>query len=259
MISPQLVSIQVGEPREHGDSSTSKPSRRRWTTGFYKSSVAGPVAVGRENLAGDRQADLVSHGGMDKAVCVYSFDHYAYWREALEASGIAADAILPGAFGENFTVAGFVEADVCIGDVWRVGGPGREISEREIGDSMQERAEGGTAGGGRAGLPSGAVFEVSQPRQPCWKLGRRWGVKTLAAQVIATGKTGWYFRVVEEGVVTAGMEMTLVERLCPTWTVERANRVMYGEKGDREAAARLAAVERLSESWRRELQVRSGG
>jgi MOSC domain-containing protein YiiM len=232
-MSARLVSIQVGVPQDYGDPHASGPNERAWRTAFYKSPRAGPVNVRRENLDGDAQADRASHGGPDKAVCVYSADHFPYWQAALAKFGIAADSLSPGAFGENFTVAGLVEADVCIGDVWRVG------------DASDGRDQ------------SGATFQISQPRQPCWKLARRWGVKTLAAQVIETGKTGWYFRVLAEGVVSAGMQLMLVERPCPDWTVERANRVMHHEKRDRHAAARLAAVEWLSASWRAELSRRA--
>lgn len=248
MTAPRLISIQVGTPREHGDASSHDSARRAWKTGFFKSPVAGPVVVGRVNLAGDGQADLENHGGPDKAVCAYSADHYPYWRERLAAAGVAADAVTPGAFGENFTAAGLGEADVCVGDIWRV---------RE---GRGARGAGGeSADNGMNGQRSGATFQISQPRQPCWKLARRWGVKTLAADVIATGKTGWYFRVVEEGVVAAGMEMTLIERPFPEWTVERANWVMHHDKRDREAAAQLAAVAALSESWRDDLSRRLAG
>jgi MOSC domain-containing protein YiiM len=188
----------------------------------------------------------VNHGGPDKAVCVYSLDHYAYWREAFAAVGIEPNALTPGAFGENFSVAGLTEESVCVGDVWRVGDAGETGARRQEDGRDEAPCE----------FRRGAVFQISQPRQPCWKLARRWGIKTLAAQVIETGKTGWYFRVIEEGVVEAGMAMTLVERPCPEWTIERANSVMHREKGDRQAARRLADVEWLSESWRGELRRR---
>lgn len=218
-----LVSIQVGRPREHVIAAADDGREKSWTTAFQKVSVNGPIPVRHTNLAGDAQADLVNHGGVDKAVCVYSLDHYDYWRDQFAALGIDREGVVPGAFGENFSVKGLVETQVCIGDVWRIGD---------------------------------AVFQVSQPRQPCWKLARRWNIKTLAAQVIETGKTGWYLRVLEEGTVSAGMEITLVERPCPEWTIERANWVMHKAKGDREAARPLARVELLSENWRGELKRR---
>lgn len=214
-----LESIQVGRPRTLGKAEAADPMDRVWTTGFFKEPVAGPVFLGSTNLAGDGQADLKHHGGPDKAVLAYSANHYAGWRHSL-----AIPDMPYGAFGENFTVAGLTEADVCIGDIWGIG------------------AE--------------AVVQVSQPRQPCWKLARCWRVKSLAAQVQQTGRTGWYFRVLREGVVTAGLPMTLQERPCPEWTVEQANRIMHHEKHDLRSAAELAALPPISASWRTTLSER---
>ena len=214
-----LVSVQVGGPQTLGTEGAADPAERPWVTGFIKAPVAGPVAAGRTNLNGDGQADLVNHGGPDKAVCVYPEAHYPHWRADLDLPDLA-----PGAFGENFTVVGLAEPDVCIGDVWTVGG---------------------------------AVFQVSQPRQPCWKLARRWRVKDLALRVQQTGFTGWYFRVLQEGVVEAGQPLALVERPEPNWTVERANRVMHHLKSDYAQAAELAAVSLLSASWKATLRTRA--
>jgi MOSC domain-containing protein YiiM len=171
------------------------------------------------NLDGDGQADLVHHGGRDKAVLAYSADHYGEWRKALNKPTLPF-----GAFGENFTVQGLTEADVCIGDIWKIGDK--------------------------------ATVQVSQPRQPCWKLARRWRIKTLALQVQQTGRTGWYFRVVNEGIVAQGMPLTLLERPHPGWSVERANRVMHLEKDDLRSAGELAAIQLLAASWRATLRAR---
>src|SRR5262245_26402280 len=168
------------------------------------------------NLVGDGQADLVNHGGPDKAVLAYSADHYPAWRAELCLAEMTF-----GAFGENLTLANLTEADVCIGDVWRVG---------EV------------------------LLAVSQPRQPCWKLARRWKVKDLPARVVESGRSGWYFRVVREGDLEAGCAVELVERPSPTWTVARANRVMYQ---DRHESTVLAAVSGLSQSWREGLTRRA--
>lgn len=184
-----------------------------WTTGFFKEPVQGPVLLRTTNLEGDGQADRVHHGGVDKAVLAYSAEHYPDWRRSMEQPSLPF-----GAFGENFTVTGLTEADVCIGDTWQVG------------DEV--------------------VMQVSQPRQPCWKLVRRWRIKTLVLQVQQTGRTGWYFRVLSEGTVAAGTRLVLRERPHPVWTVERANRVMHLEKKNVQAALELAAVPLLSESWR---------
>lgn len=186
---------------------------RPWTTGFFKEPVHGPLLLGMKNLEGDGQADLVHHGGPDKAVLAYSAEHYPDWRQSMNNPSLPF-----GAFGENFTVAGLTEADVCIGDTWQVGGE--------------------------------AVVQVSQPRQPCWKLARRWRMKTLAWDVQQTGRTGWYFRVLTEGSVAAGMRVVLVERPHPDWSIERANRIMHMDKSNIAAALELAALPSLAESWR---------
>jgi len=193
---------------------------RPWTTGFFKAPVAGSVRLRRTNLEGDGQADRVHHGGPDKAVLAYSAEHYPRWRLALNRPSLPY-----GAFGENFTVVGLTEADVCIGDTWQVG------------------AE--------------AIVQVSQPRQPCWKLARRWRIKTLAWDVQQTGRTGWYFRVLTEGSVAAEMPLILLERPHSDWTVERANRTMHLEKSNIAAALELAAVPLLSENWQATLTRRA--
>lgn len=217
---PILRSIQVGLPQRFGTDGAADPMDRTWTTGFHKESVVGSVRLGRTNLDGDGQADLVHHGGLDKAVLAYCADHYAGWRQALN------DPDLPfGAFGENFTVERLTEADVCIGDTWQVGDE--------------------------------AVVQASQPRQPCWKLARRWRIKSLALLVQQTGRTGWYFRVLSEGVVAAGMPLALLARPHPEWTVERANRVMHADKDDVAAALELAAIPLLSGNWRTTLSRRA--
>lgn len=193
-------------------------AEKEWTTGIWKSPVGQPVWLGATNLQGDGQADLVNHGGTHKAVCVYSAVHYPAWLQTLPL------AEMPwGSFGENFTVDLLTETDVCIGDVWSVGD---------------------------------AVVQVSQPRQPCWKLARRWGIKDLALQVQQTGWTGWYFRVLGEGLVGPGDRLRLVDRVAAEWTVAAANRVMHHDKHDLDAAARLAAVPTLSPSWQATLNKR---
>ncbi len=220
MANPILVSIQVGMPRSFGTEGAADPMDRPWTTGFYKEPVPGPVALRTTNLDGDAQADLVHHGGPEKAVLAYSAEHYAAWRKTMNVSSLPF-----GAFGENFTIAEITEADVCIGDTWHIG--------------------------------DWAVVQVSQPRQPCWKLARRWRIKTLALDVQQTGRTGWYFRVLHEGPVSAGMPLVLADRPYPEWTVRRANEVMHSLKSDIAAARELAAVPLLSASWRTTLTRRA--
>lgn len=215
---PRLLSIQVGLPRTHGTEGAADPHDRPWTTAFYKEPVPGPVALGALGLAGDGVADPRFHGGPDKAVLAYSADHYPFWRELL------GHALPFGAFGENLTLAGQTEADVCIGDVYALGA---------------------------------VRVQVTQPRQPCWKLARRWRRSDLATLVQENGRTGWYFRVLAEGPVTEERDWGLVERPYPQWTIAEANRIMHHAPGDRAAAGALAACPALSESWKRTLSARA--
>lgn len=214
-----IISLQVGLPRVVEVTDTGNSSGQAWTTGFFKHPASGLLWLGRLNLDGDGQADLENHGGPEKAVNVYPSEHYADW-----AQTIGLVNLQPGAFGENFTTEGLLESEVCIGDVF------------EIGQSL---------------------VQVSQPRQPCWKLARRWGVKDLALQVQETGRTGWYFRVLREGHVQAGDSLVLLERHCPNWTVSVANEVMHHRIDDRQAAQGLADCVYLSSRWREKLKRRA--
>jgi MOSC domain-containing protein YiiM len=208
----QLLSIQVGLPKTLGSPNASDTMDQEWTTGFFKETVFSPVWVGTTNLAGDGQADLRVHGGPDKAINVYPFEHYAFWLAELDCKELPN-----GAFGENFTVTGILETKACIGDIF------------ELGD---------------------ALVQISQPRQPCWKLSRRWRVQDLVARVVRTGKTGWYFRVLREGNIQAGAALALVERPYPEWTVATANNVMLHRKENYMAAQALADCPALSSSWK---------
>ncbi|MGE0468891.1 MAG: MOSC domain-containing protein [Nitrospira sp.] len=214
-----IVSLQVGLPRVVAVNDTGTFSGQTWTTGFFKQPITNPVWLGKLNLCGDAQADLENHGGLDKAVNVYPIEHYAYWRQTLPLKDLPS-----GAFGENFTTHGLLENEVCIGDTF------------EVGD---------------------ALVEVSQPRQPCWKLARRWSVKDLAIQFQETGRTGWYLRVLREGCVKAKDQLVLVERPYPQWTIAAANLIMHHQKKDIGAARELANCPTLSSRWRVKLTRRS--
>lgn len=193
------------------------PSGRLVRTAFRKHVVDGPVEVATTNLAGDEQADLRVHGGPDKAVLAYSAEHAAAWSE------VAPELSAPGAFGENLHVSGLTEDDVCIGDRWSVGS---------------------------------AVLEVSQPRQPCWKVNDRWQRADLVERIETTGWAGWYLRVVQEGAVAAGDIWELLDRPNPGSTIAEALDVMHHRRDDLAAARALHDLPELAESWRRSLAKR---
>ncbi len=213
-----VASIQAGPVRSYGEAEAPDPQDRLWSTAAVKEPVPGPIWLGREGLAGDEHADLQHHGGPDKAILVYSAGHYPLWREE-----IFHHALPPGAFGENFTVDGVDESDICIGDIYSLGA---------------------------------VVVQVSQPRRPCWKLARRWRVPDLAVRMIHAGRPGWYLRVLEEGDVRPGGRFEFRERPHPDWPVSRAHHVMHFEKTDPEAAAALASCAALAQNWKSELRKR---
>jgi MOSC domain-containing protein YiiM len=216
---PHIATIQVGLPQTLGSASAPHPMDRPWVTGFFKTPIQGEVWLSKTNLAGDGQADLNNHGGPDKAVLAYNAGHYPYWRSHLQRPDLPY-----GAFGENFTVVGQTEEDVCIGDIYGIGT---------------------------------ATVQVSQPRQPCWKLSRRWRIEDLAQQVIANGRSGWYLRVLNPGIVQPGLTLGLQARPYPQWPVALAHSIMHHRLQPPAATLALADCEALSANWRAKLPRRA--
>lgn len=191
-------------------------ARAAWTSSFVRDEVP-ELELEREGPSGNAQVDTANHGGVDKAVLAYAACHYPQWRAEL-----VRDDLGWGGWGENLVLEGLDEETVCIGDRYRIGD---------------------------------ALVEVSQPRQPCWKLGARWAMPELTRRTIETARTGWYLRVMESGIVRAGDTVVLVDRTNPAWTVARAMRVFFG--GHTEERRRLSRVPELSAAWRSSLSARS--
>lgn len=181
-------------------------------TSLRKEEVNDPLFLTFTSLEGDVQADLKFHGGTDRAVLAYSVDNYSDWEVEL------GEPILPvGAFGENFLVDGPNEEGVCIGDIFQIGD---------------------------------AIVEVSQPRRPCRKPGRYWGIGNLASLMKSSGRTGWFLRVLQEGTVQAGLPLKLVERPFPQWTVARTNQLSWDESCELDSVQELARCPILADGWR---------
>ncbi|MFD2265005.1 MOSC domain-containing protein [Lacibacterium aquatile] len=184
-------------------------------SGIAKLPVNGPLHLSKTGFAGDHQGDLKHHGGPEKAVHHYPLDHYGCWQGEIGPHPLLDQ---PGAFGENLSTFGLVEADVAIGDVFRLGS---------------------------------ALLEVSQGRQPCWKLNARFDHPAMARQVQETGRTGWYYRVLEEGLVAPGDSLIPLELMCHGWTIRRIWHFLYVDPLNREALSAIAGLGSLSESWRK--------
>ncbi len=202
----QLISVNVGLPREVNWKG------KTVSTGIFKEPVNARVMVRSLNLEGDGQADLTVHGGLDKAVYVYPFEHYDYWRSELPDTELT-----PGIFGENFTVTGFKEEEINIGDRFQIGN---------------------------------VELMVTQPRLPCYKLGIRFGRPDMVKRFLASRRTGFYFRVLQEGEVVAGDTLERVSRDENNITVADITQLYTREKNDPALLHRATQLEALPASWR---------
>jgi len=181
-------------------------------TGIFKEPIQGRVKLRKLNLDGDKQADLTVHGGIDKAVYSYAKEHYEFWRKDLQ------DMSLPwGMFGENFTTEGLFEESVNIGDKFQIG------TARVI---------------------------ATQPRMPCYKLGVKFGRMDIIKRFLASGLTGIYFKVLQEGEVAAGDEIKLINRDQNNVTVRDIVRLYTVDSEDVQTMERAIKVKDLPNGWR---------
>lgn len=193
-----------------------KPFARGESSAIDKCVSERPVKIGFLGIVGDEQADLRYHGGPNKALHHYPFDHYSAWAARAPDHPLLG---APGAFGENISTRGLTEDQVFIGDRFRFGT---------------------------------ALVEVSQGRQPCWKQGVRMEWTTLPTIMVRERRSGWYYRVIEEGIAQAGDVLTLLHRPLPEWSVKRVFGLLIAgdHKSDPAALPVLAAMELLDDSWR---------
>ncbi|WP_077147429.1 MOSC domain-containing protein [Sphingopyxis sp. KK2] len=183
-------------------------------SGIAKQEAGRPIFLSLGGFEGDEQGDTRYHGGCDKAVHHYPLDHYALWRAELGSHPLLDR---PGAFGENISARGLLENHAAVGDRFRLGK---------------------------------AIVEVSQGRQPCFRLNLRMDIPDMARRMQQSGRTGWYYRVIEEGVVERGDTLELIDRLTPSWTIARLWRLLYIDTLDREGLSALAATAHLPLRWR---------
>lgn len=203
----KVISIQIGKPR------IVEWRGRQVSTSIFKSPVAGPVRVAQLNLVGDGQADLSVHGGTEKAIYVYSSEHYDFWRAELPETELA-----PGAFGENLTISDLPdEGEIYIGSQYRIGD---------------------------------ALFRVSQPRMPCFKLGIRFGDDRMVKRFMDARRMGFYFSVVREGEIQAGDTMILEQEDHAKISVTDITRMYLREITDSSRLQAAIELESLPRSWR---------
>ncbi|WP_017729215.1 MOSC domain-containing protein [Halalkalibacterium ligniniphilum] len=200
-----IQSLHIGQPK------TLEYKGKEVTTSIFKKKVAGPVHFFETGVEGDKQADLVNHGGLDKAVCVYPFDHYPFWKKYL------GKEIGEAAFGENVTVVGLIESEVRIGDIFQVGE---------------------------------AVVQVSQPRHPCYKLNLKHKETIMPLLVKETGRSGYYLRVLRPGDVSAEDIFMLLERKEKNPTVQEVHAMRFGKNVSQQVMKKMSETQELANGWK---------
>lgn len=210
----EVISVNVSTPVEV------KYQGKTITTGIFKKPVEGPVSIIKHNFVGDGQADLINHGGTDKAVYAFSSDHYPYWREVLNSPNLT-----PGTFGENLTISKLNESELHIGDQLSIGG---------------------------------CLLEVSQPRVPCFKLGIAVNSKTMPKLFTQNFETGVYFRVLQEGAIKAGDQVSVTRQDSSKISIKVLFQAYFDKtfKGSTQIFEQALLVPALADEWRNHLATR---
>ncbi|TMV08202.1 MOSC domain-containing protein [Salipiger thiooxidans] len=189
------------------------------SSAITKKAVLGKVWLSPLGIEGDVQADQEKHGGLDKALHQYCSGHYEHWKRVLPGT----EDLSPGTFGENIVACDHDETNVCLGDSFQIGE---------------------------------AVVQVSQPRQPCWKLNVRISQPGFAKLVQSSGLTGWYYRVLQTGWVAAGDAITLIDRPNREWPLQRVHKTLYHAPLNFDLTSDLGSVRELSVSWKNLIRSR---
>lgn len=206
------------------------------SSGIIKHVRHGRLFVSKLGLTDDEH-DLTFHGGIDKAIHQYCADHYASWRKLYPDHDISS-RFDHGSFGENLVTYGWNEDNVCAGDLISIGHFDDRTSSSD-------------------GARIGCVLEVSLPRQPCFKLNHRFGIKNFAPKTHASNRTGWYFRVVEEGWIEQGMKMKIIERRNPQWSIARLHKYVHREKNNALVDEALSQVPELGNECKSTFEKRT--
>jgi len=212
----KILSVQIGKVVTSGDENSGEFLTKEYTTASIKDPIVGKVEVTKLSIIGDSVADTIHHGGVYKAVFANSINNYNHWKEFLDK-----DELSFGALGENLTFDTIDESDVCIGDIHKIGS---------------------------------VTMQVSQPRQPCWKISRRWKHNDLSKEIYDSGKTGWYYRILEEGSFKSNDKVELISQLKTKITILKANETLRDVSSNMKIANQLLEIDCLSPAWLKSLK-----
>lgn len=203
-MSKQIINLAIGKPKEYDW------NNKKQVSAIGKSSVDAFI-VKKDQIVDDEVADHRFHGGPDRVICFYPFEHYAYWEEQFQKK-----LAIP-AFGENITATGMTEEQVCIGDIYKIGD---------------------------------AVLQVTEGRIPCVTIAHYNEEKQFVKKIVETTLTGYFFRVIEEGTISRDSEITLLEKHPTEISVSFATNVLFHQKQDKASVEKILTVEALSADWR---------
>lgn len=215
----KIVSLQIAKVSAYGDKKSQDFLDKYWESGSFKKVVNEKVWANTLCLEGDEVADKIHHGGVDKAIFANSYENYTRWQNFLELKNIPF-----GALSENLTLNGFHESNVFLGDIHQVGS---------------------------------VLLQVSQPRKPCWKISKRWKNKDFTKEIYTSGLTGWYYRVLQEGFIKTGDEVTLVSQEKIKISILEANNAFL--KIDKNILKNILQIPSIALSYKTSLEKRIEG
>jgi len=206
-----VVSIQKGKVAQYGDPLKKTFEEKYWQTASYKEPTLKPMFVSFNGMDGDEVADKAHHGGLDKAIFANSYENYPHWERYLHVSPLPM-----GALAENLTLSGVHESTVCLGDIHHIGS---------------------------------VVLRVSQPRKPCWKIAKRWNSKNFTEEIFTSGLTGWYYEVLQEGLVSQHDTIFLQEKGKGGISILEANRAFKDSELHKQCLEKILSIPFLAPSY----------
>ena len=216
-----VVSIQKGKVAHYGDATKKSFEEKAWQTASFKEPTQEPVFVSFMGMDGDEVADTLHHGGVDKAVFANSYENYPLWEKFLHVSPLPM-----GALAENLTLSGVHERTVCLGDIHHIGS---------------------------------VILRVSQPRKPCWKIAKRWNAKHFTEEIYTSGLSGWYYQVLQEGLVCKNDTIFLKEKGKGGISILEANHAFKDPQASLQRLKTILSIPLLAPSYLESIEKRVSG
>ncbi|QCD52474.1 MOSC domain-containing protein [Campylobacter sp. RM16192] len=216
-----VKALLIGKVQTYGDANSANSINKIWQSAIFKVATKDEIYADKFGFNGDEVADKKHHGGEQKAIFANSYENYLAWSEFLGLSNLPF-----GAMGENLTISGMHENNVCIGDIHKIGS---------------------------------IVLQISQPRKPCFKLSKRWMNAGMAKEIFRSGLSGWYYRVLENGYCKAGDIVQIIQRDKVGMSVMEVNRLFYSPKDNMSLMDKFMSLDSLSDRWKDDVKKRIDG